>query len=435
MAETLPKILAISLSAWRNDSNAHTQTDLFQFWSPDRVAQIYTKSLLPDTPVCHEFFQIAENSVIKSVFTRSPTGREVPNGETNSTTSQKAVEQERKIYAFGHKRRSLFLIFARELFWLLGNWRTKALDQFIEKTAPDVYFIPIYPVVYMGLIQRYILKKYPRPYVCYLADDNYSYLNCHTPLSYLHRWWLRKYVKNLAENCTEMFTITETEAKDTDRNFGTHSVVLTKGIDYTGLSYLEIKPGMPLRMVYTGSLIIGRDSSLAAISKALANINRDGTKITLDIYSPTELSGKTMELLNSNGCRHHGNVPREQIPEIQKAADIVVFAESLEKRHRYAAKLSFSTKLTDYFKSGKCIFAIGDAAIAPIEYLKENDAAVIATDYQDVEKILRRLLAEPQLLNHYGKNAFECGRKNHNSELIKSRFISTILSACTKGKD
>lgn len=73
--------------------------------------------------------------------------------------------------------------------------------------------------------------------------------------------------------------------------------------------------------------------------------------------------------------------------------------------------------------------------IAPIEYLKENDAAVIATDYQDVEKILRRLLAEPQLLNHYGKNAFECGRKNHNSELIKSRFISTILSACTKGKD
>lgn len=68
MAETLPKILAISLSAWRNDSNAHTQTDLFQFWSPDRVAQIYTKSLLPDTPVCHEFFQIAENSVNKKCF-------------------------------------------------------------------------------------------------------------------------------------------------------------------------------------------------------------------------------------------------------------------------------------------------------------------------------------------------------------------------------
>lgn len=433
MAEKLPKILAISLNAWRTDSNSHTQTDLFRFWDSDRVAQIYTKSVLPDTPVCHEFFQIAENSVIKSVFNRHPVGCKVVNGGKITSESRKAIEQERKIYAAGHKKRSMFLIIVRELIWLFGNWKTKALDHFIEKTAPDVYFVPIYPVVYMGMIQCHILKKYPRPYVCYLADDNYSYLNCHTPLSYLHRWWLRKYVKKLAVNCSEMFTITQMEAEDTDKLFGTHSTVLTKGIDYTDLTFQEIKSTVPLRMVYTGSLVIGRDFSLAAIARALANINKDGVKITLDIYSPTELPAEIMKLLNSNGSCNHGNIPREQIATIQKSADIVVFAESLEKRYRYAAKLSFSTKLTDYFKSGKCIFAIGDATIAPIKYLMENDAAIIATDYQDVEKILRKLLNDPQLLNYYGKNAFECGRKNHNIDLIRSRFISTLISAYKKG--
>ena len=45
--------------------------------------------------------------------------------------------------------------------------------------------------------------------------------------------------------------------------------------------------------------------------------------------------------------------------EIQENADVVVFVESLEKEHRLVARLSFSTKLTDYFASGKCIFALG----------------------------------------------------------------------------
>ena len=42
MAENkLPKVLAISLSTWRKDSGIHTQTDLFKFWNPEKVAQIY----------------------------------------------------------------------------------------------------------------------------------------------------------------------------------------------------------------------------------------------------------------------------------------------------------------------------------------------------------------------------------------------------------
>ena len=65
-----PNIVSVSLSAWRADSTIHTQTDLFKFWDADKVAQIYTKSDLPNTDVCKKFFQISENAVIKSVFNR-----------------------------------------------------------------------------------------------------------------------------------------------------------------------------------------------------------------------------------------------------------------------------------------------------------------------------------------------------------------------------
>ena len=93
MAENkLPKVLAISLSTWRKDSGIHTQTDLFKFWNPEKVAQIYLKSDLPNTPVCTRFFQIAENSIIKSVLNRKPVGREVQNGGEANAYEAKAAE-------------------------------------------------------------------------------------------------------------------------------------------------------------------------------------------------------------------------------------------------------------------------------------------------------------------------------------------------------
>lgn len=430
----MPKVLAISLSTWRKDSGNHTQTDVFKFWDKERLAQIYTKSDLPNTPVCDKFFRISENAVMHSVINRRPVGEEVQNCAETQTQDEKAIEQEKRIYERAHKKKSWFLTIMREVVWTFGRWKTPALDKFVEDFDADVYFVPIYPVVYMGKIQKYILKKFPKPYVCYLADDNYSYLACgKNPLAYLHRFMLRKVVKDLAENCDEMFTITKTEARDTDKLFGTHSVVLTKGIDYSELKYEQKEISKPVKMVYTGQLMLGRSFSLVEVAKALKNINKGETKLTLDIYTPTPLDEQSTAILNSNGCTLHEPVPKEQVAAIQREADIVVFAESLEKEYKMIARLSFSTKLTDYFASGKCIFAIGDKAIAPIEYLEENDAAVIATEYEQIEPALLSLVNDPQKISEYGKKAFECGRKNHESSAVKEVFIGTLTRAAEKG--
>ena len=286
----------------------------------------------------------------------------------------------------------------------------------------------------MGKLQLYILKKYPKPYVCYLADDNYSYKPCGKNIfAYIHRFMLRRVVKKLATNCTEMFTITKTEAEDTDKLFGTRSIVLTKGINYEGLKFEEKKVSSPIRMVYTGNLLIGRANSLVEISKALAKINQDRESVILDIYSPTILDDKTMKYLNSNGCHFKGQVPKSEVDRIQKSADIVIFVESLEKEHRYDARLSFSTKLTDYFKNGKCIFAIGDKSIAPIIYLKENNCAIIVNEYEEIEGQLRYLVENPEKIVEYSRNAFECGKRNHNEIDIKKVFVETFFKATASG--
>ena len=429
----LPKVLSISLSTWRKDSGIHTQTDLFKYYDPERVAQIYTKSDLPDTPVCNSFFRISEYEVIKSVYKRKPVGCRVENGASADAKTQKAIDEENALYTRAHKKKSWFMTLMREAVWFFGKWKTKALDTFIREENPDVYFLPMHPGVYMGRLQLYIIKKFPKPYVCYFTDDIYSYKACgHNPMAYLHRFLLRKTVKKLAVNCSELFTMTETQAEETDRCFGTHSVVLTKGINFEGKEYEEKKLSSPIRMIYTGNLLIGRANSLVEISKAMGKINKDGEKLVFDIYSSTVLDEKTMGYLNSNGCHFKGCVPKDEVDQIQQSADIVVFAESLEKSHRFDARLSFSTKLTDYFKNGKCIFAIGDKTIAPIIYLRDNDCAVIANEYGEIENKLTELIGNPTLISEYSKKAFDTGKKNHNEKDIKRVFVDTFIRAYKK---
>jgi protein-tyrosine-phosphatase len=68
------------------------------------------------------------------------------------------------------------------------------------------------------------------------------------------------------------------------------------------------------------------------MSKAMEKINKDGEKIVLDIYSTNTPDDKTLEYLNKNGCHFHGRVSKEEVEALQKASDIVVFVESLEKQ-------------------------------------------------------------------------------------------------------
>ena len=158
--QNLPKVLVVSTNAWRDNTGINTLIQFFKCWDREKIAQIYTKSALPKTQICNNFFRISENSVMKSVFKRSiVTGQKVENENNISDENKTAADSEQKLYTLGGKKLSGLLSFCREIVWKIGKWKTRELDRFIEEFEPDVLFIPIYPTIYMGRIQRYIIKK------------------------------------------------------------------------------------------------------------------------------------------------------------------------------------------------------------------------------------------------------------------------------------
>ena len=120
-------------------------------------------------------------------------------------------------------------------------------------------------------------------------------------------------------------------------------------------------------------------------------------------------------------------------PEMkQEEADVVVFAESLIGKDANAAKLSFSTKITDYISNGKCVLPIGKDYIAPIDYFQRNDAAIIAHTNEEIFEKVKMIVENPALVDEYGEKAFSCAVRNHEKGMMTKRFISTMLKAWRK---
>ena len=57
MENKLPKVLVISTNAWRDNTGINTLIEFFKCWDSERLAQIYTKSALPNTSICNRFFK------------------------------------------------------------------------------------------------------------------------------------------------------------------------------------------------------------------------------------------------------------------------------------------------------------------------------------------------------------------------------------------
>lgn len=421
----MKKVLVVSINAWRDDSGINTLINLFKHWDKSKLAQIYTRAELPNTKICDRFFQISETTLMRKALKPSlKCGAEVQ----NSQHKQSAFDSDNHI-SYKQKRFVWLLSWLRELIWIFIPYNKKAMQKFIDDFDPEVIFIPIYPVMYINRLQYKILKRSGKRAVAFVGDDNYSYKSGNgNPLFYIYRFFMRRYIRKIIAICDDVFVMVPKLQREYDKEFNIKSILLTKGMDYSVSTFVEKPLGNPIRIVYTGKMIYGRYKSLIEFVKVLKRVNANGVKAQLFIYSTDEITQELKEGLDVEGSSFlMGGVPMTEIPQILADADILVFVESLMYKYRYLARLSFSTKLTDYMYAGKCIFAVGDKDIAPIEYFVENDSALVATSYAEIESVVERIISNVELIPEYALKSYDCGMKNHNIVDVEN-IINKIIN-------
>ena len=427
----LPKVLITCIDSWRGDVGANTLPNFFKDWDPDRIAVVYTRSEKPTLPQCNHYFQISESEILHSFGDfRKKIGNVVEREcETCQNSNQKEVEEERnRINRFRNINLHIFQI-ARDLIWGIGQWKSPELKAFLKDFNPDVIFFPVYPYVYMNRIQNYIANTTNCRGVAYIADDNYSYKpEWYNPMFLLRRFFLRRTIDTIIRNSNELLVILPFLKEEYSKIWNLPINILSKGINLDA-PFERKEPHHPIKMIYTGNLFIGRDKTMIKVANAINSINRKygETRIILEIYSHIQYSDRILKKLNIPGsCEFRGAVSVEESRKLQKAADIVLFVEGTDIFNRNKARLSFSTKLTDYFKAGKCIFAVGPRTIAPINYLENYDAALVAENEKEIITHLENIVEKSNLIVEYGEKAYELGSKNHTEKAMDETLYSAL---------
>lgn len=421
-----PKILILSRNVWKDtEGYSSTLSNIFADYDPDKLAHLYIETKQPATVCCRHFFQISEFALIKKVYRwRTKTGKSFDSNDVvyiEESVAQK--EASTMNYVRGH--RSIVFSFLRELLWLLNGWKSKELKQFILEFNPDVIWLDGSPLILMNRLYRHVLKIAKKPAAIFLMDDVYTYESCYGLGSKLYKFFLRKQVKSVVGQCGKVFVISPKMKREYDQLFCIDSIFITKGIMPLE-KHTCFKIHKPIRMVYLGQIFYGRLDTLNRIVDTLLAINKEETKIQFSIYTSNQVP---VEVLNHwqklEFVCVKKPVPYNEVPRVIEENDVLVFVESFEKKTKNVARLSFSTKITDYLASDRCIMGIGPSDIAPIEYLREEDAAIIVSDLNQLEKVLSSL--NEYTINRYAEKAYQLGIKNHGKDKVDKTVSDALV--------
>lgn len=428
------KILVFTVTAWNSKVGANTWETLLEQYGSENVANVCIRDEIPDSKVCSKYFAISENKIIKSIFNRRiKTGKEILAGNVN-IESEEDLALHDQLYAKYRKKRSYFYLMARELVWKLGKWRTKEFDNFLDEFKPDVILHSMEGYIHLNRIINYAIKRTKAKAVGYIWDDNFSYKQSSSLGFKIYRFFQRKSLKRLAKKTQAFFAISSKTKVEADKFFGINSTVVTKPIDEVLLPTDYTKVDFPLKFIYTGNLLIGRDRSLLKINNCLNQIPEAKDKVKIEVYTQTKLDENMIKMLEGDFCQVNPAVPQEEALQKQKEADVLLFLEDIDGKDAKTARLSFSTKITDYLSCGKCIFAVGCLDTAPMQYFKENDIALVAGKENEIKENFRIVLQETKSLNKYADNVYVVAKDKHNKEKILQIVRQTLDNVVSKTK-
>lgn len=425
------KILVLTRSSWDDtNSTGNTMSNFWAGWDPDNIANIYCRSSAPNNNVCKLYYSLSEKDLFLSIFNRKFSAGNVfswDNLSQNTIAVDRVFINEDRLYGFFRKNSFTIALWLRELLWGVGRWKNNKLRKFLNDFKPDAIFATSFSATYPHSVIWYLKEVTNAKVILFHADDCLTVKGLGgSPLARLKREISARTVKESAKKADLNYCISPRQQQEYTVKLGKEMRLLYKGDDFKDNPPLK-EVAEKIRIVYIGSILYGRWKTIGILARAIKNINIKKSVYELVIYSQYKPSKKEMKAMVIDGASCFlGKVPSEQIPQIFSDADIVLHVESFENRERNETRLSFSTKIVDCLHSGRCLLAIGWEEAASIDYLKKNDAALVATNENEIIGLLTNIANNPSIISEYSQKAWNCGKKNHQLDDIRKNLYKDI---------
>jgi hypothetical protein len=413
--------------SWRNDSAGGNVTENHFSGMNAEFAQIFTSGDLPKNSTCFKYYQITDSEVVKKFFTQKPVGK-ILDIDNLSYENVQIEETDRKFMDFFRKFRWNVFLFLKSYIWRYANWKTPALEQFILDFSPDIIFAPCYAFPFQLALTRYVKELTGKKIVSYSSDDNYSLKQFSlSPFYWINRFWNRACLRKTYPYYDLIYSMTEAEVLEMSPIINKPMRILQKGFEIKAFKSREVHD--PIRIIYAGGVYIERWKVLAEIGKILKEINVNGVKMVLNIYTQNSLTNFQLKSLNDGeNIFVHRSVSKEELEKLYQDSDIALHVESFTLRNKLTTRLSFSTKIIDCLASGCAVVAIAWQHQGGLKYLKEQDAAICITDFKAIKSNFQNIINDKNIIDIYAKKAYNCGARNHDIKKIRKDLYDSLVA-------
>lgn len=432
--KTTLRVLVIAHNTFAASTNmGKTLLSYFDMWEGDHVGELYFHAEIPTCRQFSHYFRVTDSDVLKSILFRNSCGKvfQPQEVEPDRITPRADGGILKKVYNRGRRRTPMTYIL-RNLVWTLGAWESPDMNAWIEEFAPDVIFFASGDYSFAYRVALRLSKKRNIPLVVCCVDD--YYLHNRNASSLLGCWQHKRFMKVVGETMERascIMTINDKMSREYTALFGKKCYTL-----YTGTEQKipplpdEEKEGIS----YLGNLSFDRNHQLVDVGRALKRLSTPEKSLWLDVYSGEKDPEILKVLTPENGIRFHGAVSAERVSEIIAKSLAIIHTEAFDEENKQRVMYSTSTKIAESLASGTCLIAYGPAEVASMEYLIENDAAVVITAPEQLEEKLRSVLADAGLRKGVTANALKLAEKNHRLELVSQTVRTAVEEACGKGK-
>lgn len=414
-----PKVLVISNNSFSlTNSNGRTLGGFFIGWPKDRLAQFCLSTDDPNYEVCDNYYCLTDRSMLDAcIHFRKPRRQILKYGSIMDKT-----DNTRKI------KKTAFHIFIRNLVWMSRKWNNAEFNKWIQDFNPDVVLLQNSDSAFMLDIALKVSEKRRIPLMLFNTEGFYFFRHnyffkgmCDFIFFPLYQALYKRKFRCLMNSVKFSIHGNDLLKRDYDKEFGGHSIVLysSSTLSFNDTPFNQEHPSFS----YLGNLTFSRPKALIEVGNVLQSINK---QYYLDVYGKASLEvQKKFEC--SAGIKYHGFVTYQDVVRIIDSSDVLFHVEGQDEWWNESLRYGFSTKIADSLASGKNFVLYSSPDIACAHYIIETESGWFASNRNELEEILRKIIFNPVERDKKLKKARYISINNHFSERNRDIFHNCIL--------
>lgn len=429
-----PKVLIVMTTPYSTSDSSRTLDAYFHYWEKDRVAQIFSRNWIPNKGHCAEMFQITDANLLKKWLHQPANAGKIYTYEEMRSEDGNHVLQGNAISTLGYKfgvRHSPGIELLRGVLWRHKYWCTSELVNWMDQFKPDVVLYNFSNHLFTQQIALFAAERYGIPIVAVIGDDYYfNDRPSLSPVYKLFRHTFKKLTEKILSHQSSAVYCSDKIKEKYNNYFHIHGDTVYINSSLQRCDFQPINKNNP-KIVYFGSIRLGRNLALREIADALAKID---SRYKLEVYS-NESDATIFGMLKDHpNVIYGGGIPYSQVKEKIADSDIFVIAEGFRKEDINFTKYSLSTKAADGLACGHMILAYGPKDAGVIGYMEETGAAQVCTNRNQLSQSITELIRDVDLQKRYYEKAIEVFNRNHTLASTTATFKSILQNVISTKK-